>query len=177
MVMASHTESVHIPTEKKVSFLRMYLSAFLWVPNQSQIICHIPKKKKKRYIFLEGYRFSRICALHQWTIYLGCWQHGSYTKVHDSRLSESIWIHDGMKPILDQPPIPKTGRWGGSWRIPAPHHLQQDAFFFVFQKLAAKERKSRGKMVIQGGAPPVMWTLVYNPNNYRYNPHSSTLVK
>ena len=22
----------------------------------------------------------------------------------------------------------------------------------------------------QGGAPPVMWTLVYSPNNYRYNP-------
>ena len=22
----------------------------------------------------------------------------------------------------------------------------------------------------EGGAPPVMWTLVYNPNNYRYNP-------
>ena len=57
MVMASHTESVHIPTEKKVSFLRMYLSAFLRVPNQSQIICHIPKKKKTKkndIFFLKG---------------------------------------------------------------------------------------------------------------------------
>ena len=24
--------------------------------------------------------------------------------------------------------------------------------------------------IIQGGAPPVMWTLAYNPNNYGYNP-------
>ena len=27
-----------------------------------------------------------------------------------------------------------------------------------------------GESSMQGGAPQVMWTLVYNPNNFRYNP-------